>query len=575
MKTKNLFFLFFMGVVMLISCESEVEYPENPLSPKNQVIFQGTIGATVTTRATGTSWNASDSIGVYALHSGETLPTGIYHAKENIKFTTPGDGIFTAATDGITFPETGNLDFIAYYPFQATITGYSLPVDVSNQTNPSAIDLLYSNNAKGASATNATVALQFSHMLSKLVLNLTAGDGISSLTGLTASLAGVKTEGSMSLTNGIVTAGTTTTAITPVIALSGTTGTATAILLPGDDLANATITFTLGGKTYEWNPATQATQSGKKYSYSLVFSATGLAQVNPTATIIDWEEASTGTGDIVLTPEEDPVFTTDKTSSSLAATGTLTDIVQLTTQAEQTWSAASSGTWLTVAPVSGTGSGSITLTAEANNSTAERTATVTITAGGTTSFSPITINVTQAGGEASAPTATLLFPGSDFENWTTFLGSLNSYGLSGDGYASQSLDGGIDGSKALYLNGTPSKNDYVFTALTPEGFSLEGKTKIVLHIKGTANSKTLSFNVYKPDGTYFPFNLGECTGNMILEASTSNSYTGNINTGGNWAKITLNIGSLTIQSTAGENLFALKVGKESIYNLMVDHITLE
>ena len=63
------------------------------------------------------------------------------------------------------------------------------------------------------------------------------------------------------------------------------------------------------------------------------------------------------------------------------------------------WTAGSSATWLTVAPTSGTNSGTLTLTATANTATAPRTATVTVTGGGITR----TVAVTQAAAGAPAP----------------------------------------------------------------------------------------------------------------------------------------------------------------------------
>lgn len=581
MKKNNLLFAI-LGVMLLASCKSEIDCPENPLSTVNQVRFNSTIGEMSNTRASGTTWDTGDAIGIYALNAGQTLSDqAIYDGKANIKHTTTGDGVFAAATEAITFPESGNLDFVAYYPYQTTVTGYAYPVNVANQSVPAAIDVLYSNNAKGANKSNTPVSLVFKHMLSQLVLSVSAGDGVSSLDGLTAKVDGLKIDGSMNLVNGVVTIGTTTGVLTPTATVSGTSATVSAIIVPGQDLKSAKVSFTLNGKVYEWTPAEQALESGKKYTYLLKLSTTGVVTVQPEATITDWEDGYTGTTDIVLTPNEDPQFVTDKTTVSLPATGTLTDVVKLTTESDQAWTAVSNQSWLTLSDASGTGSKDITLTATENTTTSERTATVTITAGGSASFAPIVVTVTQAAGttDPEEPTTALLFPGADFEDWNAFLGTLNSYGLSSNGYVSQNATEGRNSSKALHLNGTPTKNDYTFTATVKEGFSIAGKSKIVFYIKGTS-AKTLSLNVYIGAGItmgtdYKCFNLGDYTTEQTIEPADANDYKGTINTNGEWMKVTLDISSLTPNTTAGQNIFALKVGKDAAYNLLIDDITME
>ncbi|RXQ94984.1 hypothetical protein EO244_07995 [Ancylomarina salipaludis] len=163
-----------------------------------------------------------------------------------------------------------------------------------------------------------------------------------------------------------------------------------------------------------------------------------------------------------------------------------------------------------------------------------------------------------------------LFPGSDFETWETFTGALNQYGLKD--YAVQS-DNGRDGSKALYINTTPTGNDYVFTATVPENFDATGKTKIIFYIKGTSG-KSLSLNVYTTDG-FKPFNLGDYSTAATVEPAGSNSYTGAIDTAGEWLKVTLNIADLALATEAGSSLFALKVGKTVAYDLLIDDITIK
>jgi hypothetical protein len=165
-----------------------------------------------------------------------------------------------------------------------------------------------------------------------------------------------------------------------------------------------------------------------------------------------------------------------------------------------------------------------------------------------------------------------LFPGSDFENWDTFKGALK-YSFNEKSIFSQSTDG-RNGSKALYIKGTVSKNGYVFTAKVPENFSVTGKTKIVFYIKGTSG-KSLSLNLHKPDGKYVAFNLGNYSAEGTINSSSRNSYTGTIDTGGNWMKVTLNIDGLDVTTKAGDKFISLKVGNKLAYDLLVDDFTIE
>ena len=474
----------FLGLLIIASCSSENDLRDNPLLLSGQVKFQSTIGAEVSTRVTGTNWDQGDAIGVYALNAGSEMPGGIY-SKANARFTTPDAGAlaqFTAATadDQIAYPKDGSkLDFVAYYPYTAQVTDYKLPIDVSVQTNSAAIDYLYTDNVKGKNVADQTANLNFKHKLSQLILNVSLA-GFESNSGLTATIKGLKVDGSLNLKDGTVDAGETDGDITPLFNSAKTT--ATAILVPNQNLQNATVEFTLNGLTFKWTPESQLIETGKKYSYNLKLTHEGVVLVNPGATITDWEDGYIGTDDIILEPEG------------------------------------------------------------------------------------------EGGGEPTTPESSLLFPGSDFEDWDAFLGGLTTHGLK-PGYTTQSNDG-RNGSKAMYLNGTPSGNDFVFTATVPEGFNPIGKNKIVFWIKGNS-AKSLSLNVYKGGTSYQAFNLGVYNAERVIAPASNNQYTGTIDTGGEWMKVVVDISSVDLASTVGESLFAIKVGKDAAYDLLIDDITIE
>ncbi len=575
MKKLNLLSIWAIALTMLASCSFETD--DMPANQDGKVVFNAEIvslnGTTHNTKAHNTQWDANDEIGVYALNKDGVLPAGVYDSKENVKFVTNGDGKFNAVGDKIEYPINGDaLDFIAYYPYQAVVTDYKIPVDVASQ-NFSDIDVLYSNNAKNVNQDAPEANLQFSHKLTMLVLNVKAGTNVTSLDGLTVKEEGLVTDGKLDLKNGVVALESAKAIINPAITDNGEDKVATAILVPGQDMNTAKFTFTLGSDVYEWTPETQALESGKKYVYILTLNGSGVTppakvEVTASATILPWDEVTKD--DVTLNPKAGDKFEADKANVTFtAAAGNET--VHITTQDDQAWTATSDQTWLTVT-ASGTGSADVTLTAEENTAAAERTATVTLKA---TGFDDITVTVTQAGaGTPPAPGATLAFAGSDFEDWTAFEGALSSYGLKN--YATQSTEGKTG--SALKLEGTPTGNDYVFTTVVPaEGSAFVGKSKIVFYIKGTNPSKSLSFNVYHADGSaYSKFNLKDLGAeDKVLEPEGNNSYTGSIDTQGNWVKVTLNISGIDFSNTADKNQFSLKIGKNSACNLLIDDITVE
>lgn len=179
----------------------------------------------------------------------------------------------------------------------------------------------------------------------------------------------------------------------------------------------------------------------------------------------------------------------------------------------------------------------------------------------------------------------LLFPGADFENWSLMeKGKSLLFPL---GKIVEQSPNGRNG-KALHINGTPAGNDYMITAA---GAGEKSGSTITLYINGKAG-KSLSFMVYKEDGSLAVFNLDEfgtkghvispADGEITLKPTAktymgkpSNSYTnGSIDTQGKWLKITLDISSFS-KVAKEKNLFSIKVGKAVAYDLLIDDITIQ
>lgn len=166
----------------------------------------------------------------------------------------------------------------------------------------------------------------------------------------------------------------------------------------------------------------------------------------------------------------------------------------------------------------------------------------------------------------------LLFKGSDFNNWEDFLSSINAFGLirNGMSYAKKGVGLGRENTDALLLDGIPTGNDYVFTVVKNRE-KPKNSTKITFYIKGIS-SKSLSINLHTKNGQYVSYNLKEITNKPVtIIGEETNSYVGNIDTKGEWVLVTLDISTVEIQDIELKDLLSLKVGREGIYDLIVDN----
>lgn len=188
---------------------------------------------------------------------------------------------------------------------------------------------------------------------------------------------------------------------------------------------------------------------------------------------------------------------------------------------------------------------------------------------------------TPAASDKQSATASLLFAGADFEDEAAFNTATGQYGLK---FCEVKAGVGFDGSKGLHISGTPDKNPYFFSAknvMIPADKEKGVKT-ISFYLKGKVTGKSLSINVYHPDGKYVAFNLGDVTTSKQVEKTKStreeqfvNQYNGTIDTGGKWVLITLNVEGVDLNTAEDKNIIGFKGGKEAEYDLYIDSIKFE
>lgn len=284
MKMKSLLGIM-LSLGILQSCQNdETNIIQNEVNNKG-ITFSSIIDDAQNSRAYDTSWEANDVIGVFMLaNSDNVLATNIPYV------TSKGDGYFVSQNRPIYYPD-GPVDFIAYYPYSEAISDHTnYPIDLSNQTAQSAIDLMTAVNLTNRELGSTQGNLQFKHLLAKLVLNLKSTSG-SSLKGIKASISGLKVKGTADLSaDGSITPSGEATTFSLFINEEATQ--AEAILLPQTLSGNLKIKLELNGQSKEIETEIAGSiEQGYKYIYNVnVNYQGGEITTDPEAKYTKWFE---------------------------------------------------------------------------------------------------------------------------------------------------------------------------------------------------------------------------------------------------------------------------------------------
>src|SRR5690606_21094208 len=191
------------------------------------------------------------------------------------------------------------------------------------------------------------------------------------------------------------------------------------------------------------------------------------------------------------------------------------------------------------------------------------------------------LNLTEAPlGEITEPVtpstdAVGVFPGHDFENWSEFTGGLSQI----RNYVTQGAGTGMNGGNSMKIRMASTQNNEIAFSSFAYADLPANPTKIMFWVKGTS-AKTLSVSLFSADNPsqWVAFNLGTVTTTKSVGAAGSNSYTGTINTNGEWVQIILNIGCADVDCNVDDfsNVFyGIRVGKDAAYDLEFDNFTIE
>lgn len=277
-------------------------------------------------RASGTQWATGDRIGVYMKANGAAL-TAATDANKQYTVSETGTVAASSENDVLYFPaDKSAVDFVAYYPYQSTLADNTYKVNVADQTNQPAIDLLYSNNVTNVSS--GTPNLTFTHQLSQIVFNLTKDNTIATLNGLTIKFTGLNTKADFTLADGKLANAGTPAEINALVKDNQ----AAIIAIPATSLSGVKVVFNLNGTTFTADYPEAKLEAGKKYVHKVVLKdSQGKPTVEfGTATITDWTEVAGGDINVDFgngsetpdpTPSADVKVTTDQAYEEAFTTG--------------------------------------------------------------------------------------------------------------------------------------------------------------------------------------------------------------------------------------------------------------
>ncbi len=284
------------AIVAMASCAKENGVTE-PVGDKVAAKFT----SAAISRVANNAWEANDKIGISMTESGKTtLADGSY---ENIPHTVGAagaSGTFSADDKVVYFPVDGSaVDFYAYYPCSTVDGDKNISFSVADQEYDH-IDLIAAKaegKTKAAPAVTFAGEEAFAHQLSKLTINVIAGEGISSLEGLETTIEGQYTTAKFNIYSGVISGAADVAEITALTSADGAK--VEAVLIPTAAVTDSKIVFALGGNKYYWETGSVELSQGCEHTYGLTLNRTGVTVTG--SEINDWTQ---GSGEDGLTADD-------------------------------------------------------------------------------------------------------------------------------------------------------------------------------------------------------------------------------------------------------------------------------
>lgn len=252
-----------------------------------------TFTSSVMSRATDTSFEAGDAIGVSMY-----TESGFVGNATNVQYTTKNGTAFTS-TNPMTWGAAGSaekVDFKGVYPYKADAVAdgkYSFTLATGEGASLSDNDVMYSSMTDVAPGTK-NVDLTFKHKLVKVVMQV-YDQNRDLLSGATVKINKQQTSGTLNLADGTVTSTGDANATLNFASNSDVSGGYQTIVMPSAPTQGRVITITYNGVDYPCPVDMYAFDSGSKMIFSVTLNPkSGIASqgtiVNATATVKNWTE---------------------------------------------------------------------------------------------------------------------------------------------------------------------------------------------------------------------------------------------------------------------------------------------
>lgn len=217
------YFVFAAAVIALAACSSE----EENVQTWNGEIRLSAVNVVQTRAAQGIQSTAFDNGEKVDVFINENATTPSIEYPQPLVYTSGTGGVLTTSDEQY-YPQSNGVNIFAVYPsgvagtnVNATNVVFDVESDQSEEDAYKASDLMVGAPANNpVSKTSGTVQLTFKHCLSKININISAGDGIDpvDLQDATVTILNTTTGGTFNVQTGAVTANGVQAAATPIIA---------------------------------------------------------------------------------------------------------------------------------------------------------------------------------------------------------------------------------------------------------------------------------------------------------------------------------------------------------------------
>ena len=151
------------------ACSNDNDFTTNNEGKDTPISLSVGVGElSVVTRAENTATLTDGELGLYITKNGEKTLEGKYLCN-NAKFTYNNG--WSCGTTYYWAADNATIDYVAYHPYQSSISGNFISWDVTNQSSGN-LDLLYQNASNVANTVSHSIDITLGHVCSKLVVNV-------------------------------------------------------------------------------------------------------------------------------------------------------------------------------------------------------------------------------------------------------------------------------------------------------------------------------------------------------------------------------------------------------------------